>query len=94
MTYKVRYARRAFGDLDRIFKYIAEHNPHAARAVKARIKQRIQSLAQFPASGPETATAGLRMLSVGRYPYLVFYEIVEASKLVAILHIRHASRDR
>jgi len=34
------------------------------------------------------------MLVVGRYPYLVFYEIDEAKKHVAIVHIRHASRER
>ncbi len=94
MAYKVRYTPRALGDLDGIFEYIAEQNPRAARAVKARIRERIESLARFPASGPESATPGLRMLVVGRYPYLVFYEIDEAKKHVAIVHIRHASRER
>ncbi len=94
MAYKVCYTPRAIGDLDGIFRFIAEQNPQAARVVKSRIKERIQSLAIFPASGPETASPGLRMLAVGRYPYLVFYEIDDTAKLVAILHIRHASRDR
>ncbi len=94
MAYKVRYTPRALGDLDAIYKYIAEQNPRAARAVKARIKERIQSLANFPASGPETETPRLRMLAIGRYPYLVFYEIDDTAKFVAILHIRHASRER
>jgi toxin ParE1/3/4 len=94
MAYKVRYTPQALGDLDAIFEYIAPHNPRAAKAVKARIKERIQSLALFPASGPETAEPGLRMLTIGRYPYLVFYEIDDGAKHVAIVHIRHASRDR
>lgn len=94
MAYKVRYTPRALGDLDVIFEYIAAQNPRAASAVKSRIRERIASLARFPASGPETATPGLRMLAVGRYPYLVFYEIEETAKHVAIVHIRHASRDR
>jgi toxin ParE1/3/4 len=94
MAYKVRYTPRALGDLDGIFEYITAQNPRAARAVKSRIIERIQSLARFPASGPETATPGLRMLTVGRYPYLVFYEIDEAGKEVAVVHIRHASRER
>ncbi len=34
------------------------------------------------------------MLAVGRYPYLIFYEIDDGAKHVAIVHIRHASRDR
>ena len=34
------------------------------------------------------------MLPVGRYPYLIFYEIDEAAKAVDILYIRHASRKR
>jgi hypothetical protein len=45
-------------------------------------------------SGPETATPGLRMLVVGRYPYLIFYEIDGAAKQVAVVHIRHSSRER
>jgi addiction module RelE/StbE family toxin len=94
MAYKVRYTPRALGDLDGIFEYIAPENPRAALTVKARIRDRIESLAQFPASGPETAERGLRMLPVGRYPYLIFYEIDEAAKAVAIVHIRHASRKR
>ena len=94
MTYKVRYTPQALGDLHFIFKDVAEHNPRAASAVKSWIRKRIESLALFPMSGPETATPGLRMLVVGRYPYLIFYEIDEAAKHVAIVHIRHASRDR
>ena len=72
MAYKVRYTPGALSDLDRIFEYIAPENPRAALAVKARIRERIESLAQFPASGPETAERGLRMLPVGRYPTLFF----------------------
>ncbi len=94
MAYKIRYTPRALGDLDGIFECIAPENPRAALAVKARIKDRIESLAQFPASGPETAERGLRMLPVGRYPYLIFYEIDEAAKAVDILYIRHAARKR
>jgi hypothetical protein len=33
------------------------------------------------------------MLAVGRYSYLIFYEIDDGAKHVAI-DIRHASRDR
>jgi addiction module RelE/StbE family toxin len=94
MAYKARYTPRALSDLDRIFEYIAPENPRAALAVKARIRERIESLAQFPASGPETAERGLRVLPVGPYPYLIFYEIDEAAKSVDILYIHHASRKR
>jgi toxin ParE1/3/4 len=94
MAYKVRYTPQAIGDLDFIFNDVAKHNPRAASAVKSRIRKRIESLALFPLSGPETAKPGLRMLVVGRYPYLVFYEVDRAAKQVAIVHVRHASRER
>jgi plasmid stabilization system protein ParE len=58
MAYKVRYTPQALGDLHFIFKDVAEHNPRAASAVKSRIRKRIESLALFPMSGPETATPG------------------------------------
>jgi plasmid stabilization system protein ParE len=47
-----------------IFKDVAEHNPRAASAVKSRIRKRIESLALFPMSGPETATLPLRQVWV------------------------------
>lgn len=91
MAYKVRYTPQSLGDLDFIFKDIAEHNLRAAGAVKSRIRKRIDSLALFPMSGPETATPGLRMLVVGRYPYLIFMPLARDS--VEIVRVIHGKRD-
>ena len=41
---KVRYTRRAFADREAIFEYLNQHDPRAARKVKAFIKDKINSL--------------------------------------------------
>jgi addiction module RelE/StbE family toxin len=89
---KVRYTAEAQADLDAIYNYITEHNPSAARQMKARLKERAERLGSFPFSGRETDRPGIRALADGRYPYLIFYTI--AHNEVVILHVRHAARQR
>lgn len=88
----VRYTPRALSDLDQIHDHIAQHNPSAAKAVGVRIRRSIEALATFPGMGRETDRTGIRVLPVGRYPYLIFYTIDQDRADVAILHIRHGAR--
>jgi addiction module RelE/StbE family toxin len=90
---KIRYTRKAVAQLDAIYSYIEADNPRAAKAVKARIQRAISRLAQFPYSCRATARPGIRVLSIVRYPYLVFYSVDEGAQEVHILRIRHAAQD-
>ncbi|MFZ1102133.1 MAG: type II toxin-antitoxin system RelE/ParE family toxin [Hyphomicrobiaceae bacterium] len=89
----VRYTVKALKQLDEIFSYIAESDPGAAQSVKARIQRAINRLGRHPYSARPTERAGIRVLAVVRYPYLVFYTVDEAAREVHILRIRHSSQD-
>jgi plasmid stabilization system protein ParE len=73
---KVRYSRRAVADLIGIADYIRAHNPQAAEAVEKRIRASIRRLETFPFGGRRTEDPTIRMFPIGRYPYLVFYEVL------------------
>jgi toxin ParE1/3/4 len=51
-------------------------------------------LASFRKLRHLTDEAGVRVLSVVRYPFLIFYAIDEAAGEIVILHVRHAAQDR
>ncbi len=87
---RVRYTRRAQSDLESIYTYLDQRAPAAARTVKESIERRIVSLADFPLMAPETDEPGIRELTIVRYPYKVYYEVVNEE--VWIIHIRDARR--
>jgi toxin ParE1/3/4 len=87
---KVRYSRRAQGDLDTIYTHLDKHAPAAARKVKDVIERRILSLVDFPFMAPRTDIPGVRELSLARYPYQIYYEV--QGEEIWILHIRDARR--
>ena len=87
---RVRYSKRATRDLISIADYITARDPSAAEAVETRIRTATSRLGFFPFSGRETDDPSIRVLPVARYPYLIFYEVLE--KAVVIHHIRDARR--
>jgi len=81
------FARRQIGE---IFSYIARDNPRAARKVRQRILQVAELLEDNPEIGRTTSRAGVRVLTVRPYPYLIFYRI--ADDAVSIVSVRHGAR--
>lgn len=77
-------------DLSRIRRYIARRNPKAAESVRLRIRESLRRLSEFPESGHSTDNPEIRILSVPRYPYLVFYGV--QTDAVVIHHIRDTRR--
>ena len=77
-------------DVELIHSYLKERSPGAARSVKAAIEQSILRLAEFPLLAPMTEVADVRELTLVRYPYKVYYEVV--GEEVRILHVRDARR--
>jgi len=90
---KIRYTRKALAQLEQIYLDIEEHNPSAAKRVKGGIEKAIRRLARLPYSCRPTEHPGIRVLSVVRYPYLVFYSVDEVAQEVQILRIRHSAQD-
>jgi toxin ParE1/3/4 len=90
---KVRWSETALAEIDQIFSYIFEYNRSAAAAVVDRIENLTTLLQQFPHTGHLTDEADVRVLSVVRYPYLIFYTVDPAADELVILHVRHGRRD-
>jgi len=89
----LRYTARALAQLGEIFDYIAHDNSRAAHDVHAKIRASIESLPRFPFAGQATDKPGVRVLTITRYPYWIFYR-VEGNNDVLILRILHAARDQ
>jgi plasmid stabilization system protein ParE len=60
-------------------------------AVEARIREVIAHIATHPASAaPVAERPGMRVAPLIRYPYKIFYRVLEDR--VRVVHIRHTSR--
>ena len=58
-----------------------------------RIEGLSSLLAEFPEMGHLTDETNVRVLSVVRYPFLMFYAIDEAADEIVVLHVRHSAQD-
>ncbi len=87
---KVRFTKPALAELDAIFLYIHQRNPVAAGQVVARVHEIAAQLGRFPDMGHPKYKPGVRMITVRRYPYLIFYTVENDE--VLILSMRHGAR--
>jgi toxin ParE1/3/4 len=88
---KVVYTEEALKDLDAIADWLIVHYPTVAPAVERRIRTIVAHIARWPESSRRSAKRpGVRVVSLGRYPYKIFYRL--ADDTVQILHIHHAAR--
>lgn len=88
---KLRWLSPALAQLDRVYEYIAQDNPKAARHVFKRIRGATQHLKRFPESGRPGSVQGTRELPVTGLLYLVVYRIT--GDCVEILRVLHTSMD-
>ena len=85
------FSDQALAELEQILAYIALNNPSAARRVRDRIMGSIGRVARHPYSAQEVKQRpGVRRLPLVRYPYSVYYEIIEGE--VVILRVIHDAR--
>jgi toxin ParE1/3/4 len=88
---KVDYTRQALADLRKIAADSHAFGERVAVAVELRIRRVIANIAQHPkAAAPVVERPGMRVVPLVRYPYKIFYRILEDR--VKILHIRHTAR--
>lgn len=93
MAYRVTVTPHARRDLDAIWLFIAAENPEAADALTDRLLAEAASLQSLPARAPIWRAGSIvRKLVVG--PYVIFYQITEAERLVEILRFWHSARNR
>ena len=88
---KARLTARAAADLEAIRDYLLPLNPMGAERVRAAIANTIEVLEDFPQSGRQTDVAGIRVIIVVRYSYVV-YHLLSGTEII-IVHIRHGARD-
>lgn len=86
-TYRLEFARRYFRRLEDINERIAADNPAAAARMIARIRDAVNRLARFPASGRPGRVAGTRELVIAGTPYIVPYRVKhDAVQIITMLH--------
>jgi plasmid stabilization system protein ParE len=90
MGLSIRFDRRAIDDLQEVRDYLLQRSPSGAERVRLHIAETIDRLADFPMLGRSTDEPKVRVLPLTRYPYLIFYSVLESE--VVILHIRHEAR--
>ncbi len=89
---RVVWTELALADLDDILAYTAENCPTLVQSVEGRIRAVVERLATWPRSARATEQRPeVRVVSILRYPYRVFYRVSEGA--IEILHIHHTSRE-
>ena len=83
---KIRYTPRARSDLQAIVEYLGDRSPQGMRNVRRALEVTIQLIGQYPNSGRLAGEQTVRVLPVGRYPYLVYWTVERDE--VWIVHIR------
>ena len=88
---KIVWTEPARQDLRKIFEYIAEENPRAARALLAEIKERVTVLKNNPQLGRKGRIEGTRELVLTGTHYLLPYRV--KNQQIQILSVFHTSRE-
>jgi toxin ParE1/3/4 len=87
---KVRYSPLARRDIESIGSYLEERNPGGALNVLTAIYRAVNLVANFPLSARATARPDIRVMTVAKYPYRIFYKV--HPDIIEIVHVRHAAR--
>jgi plasmid stabilization system protein ParE len=90
---KIRWARGALEDVDRLAEFIAAYDPARADAVERQLSETPKSLLQFPRRGSrltEFSPREVREFRVG--DYLLRYELADTD--IYVLRFFHAREDR
>ena len=87
---RVQITVRALADLERLFDFLAEHNPKLARERMLSVRRALELLADHPLLGRQ-AEDGRRelILSRGRFGYVAKCRWVPAEDVILILAVRH-----
>ena len=87
---RVQITTRALVDLERLFEFLADHNPKLARKRMLSVRRAFELLSDHPLLGRQ-AEDGRRelILSRGRFGYSAKYRWVPSEDVVLILAVRH-----
>jgi plasmid stabilization system protein ParE len=87
---QIAYSENALDNLERVFEFLAEHDPRAAVGAARSIIEAIDTLSNHPLIG-RTVVGKLRelVISYGKTGYIALYRFLPAQDQVRILAIRH-----
>lgn len=87
---QIIYASRALDDLERLFRFIAEHDPEIAAESAAAISGAVDMLAAHPLAG-RRVEGELRelVISYGKTGYVALYRFHAVADQVRVLSFRH-----
>jgi plasmid stabilization system protein ParE len=86
----VAFSARALADLDRLFDFIAEHDPASAAQAAQRIADATRILRDHPLIGrPVRGDMRELVISSGRTGYVALYRLRNGAARVEVLTIRH-----
>ncbi len=87
---RVEVTEQALADLERLFEFIALHDPRRARERLTSVRRALELLADHPLLG-RVAEDGRRelVLSRGRYGYVAKYRWLPTDDVVLVLAVRH-----
>lgn len=96
MSHQLRFTAAALEDIQRLYRWLAEHDVHAAEAALQALAKAWDALATFPFSARKADPANpfLRefLIPFGGAGYVVLYE-VEDGTTVTVLAVRHQRED-
>lgn len=86
----LRFAPRAFDDLDRLADFLVDEAPEAAAETAPLMVGALQTLQDHPLIGrPVEADLRELLISRGRTGYVALYRYNPATDIVLVLRIRH-----
>ncbi len=88
---RLRWTPTAAADLQNIYDYLREHEPHLASPTIIDIRKAALSLKTFPLRGRQGREEGTRELLHRRLPHIIAYRV--KTDAVEILHIWHPAQD-
>jgi len=88
----VRHSQRATADLQAIHDYLLLRSPKAALGVLTAIYAGIEFILRHPQAAGATNIPSVRAKIVRRYRFKIFYRILEADRVIEIVHLRLTSR--
>ena len=89
---KVIWRKAALRDLDGIWRHIASDNQLAATRNEQRIRERVNSLADFPHAAPKNECGPGFRLVISRTRYIVIYRVESGN--IYVDAVFHGARDR
>jgi addiction module RelE/StbE family toxin len=84
---RIRWLSTALRNHDHQAKYIADHDPTAARNAVQRIRAAVDQLAEYPSMGRVGRVPLTRELIVGGTPWMIVYRVrADVVEIIRVLH--------